>query len=142
MKAVNYIWLIFPVSILIAGFMVLNENLFPNEINQAVVKGAPVTDIANKQSAPRQNEKALPYFILGSIFTILILVLPRLQELSISDKSLVLKLVKEVKDEASQLQSEVPLNQAEALRPNRSNDKLVSIREKIALIEQVLNKGK
>lgn len=140
MKNVNYIWLIFPVSILVAGFMVLQVNLNRERLNQRTHKGQVVANTA-RQGQIIHTEKALPYFLLSSAFILLILVLPRLQELSISEKSLVLKLVSEVKEDINQLEEDVPLEQ-EKFKTVGVNDKLIRIKEKTALIEQLLKKGK
>ena len=140
MKNVHYIWLIFPVSILVAGFLVLGANLqtersfLRNNSRQAIDKTAP-------QDAVLHTEKALPYFLLSSVFILLILVLPRLQELSISDKTLVLKLASEVREEVDQLGETVPAGQ-EILKTGLRDEKLISIKAKTALIEQLLKKGK
>jgi heme exporter protein D len=140
MKNVNYIWLIFPVSILIAGFMVLSVNLNNQKLRDREDKRQVAINAA-RQGATFHTEKAFPFFLLASAFILLILVLPRLQELSISERSLVLKLVSEVKEETAQLEEEVPLGQ-EALKTARTNDKLIRIKEKTALIEQLLKRGK
>jgi len=138
MKNVNYIWLIFPVSILVAGFMVLQVNLNRERLHQRPDKGQVVANTA-RQGQIIYTEKALPYFLLSSAFILLILVLPRLQELSISDKSLVLKLVGEVKEDIGQLEEDVPVEQ-EKFKAARTNDKIIRIKEKTALIEQLLKK--
>ncbi|MEJ5962031.1 hypothetical protein [Pedobacter immunditicola] len=140
MKNFNYIWLIFPVSILVAGFMVLQVNLNRERLNQRTNKGQVAANTA-RQGPIITTEKALPYFLLSSAFILLILVLPRLQELSISERSLVLKLVSEVKEDIDQLEEDVPLEQ-EKFKSVRTNDKLIRIKEKTALIEQLLKKGK
>jgi len=138
MKNLNYIWLIFPVSILVAGFMVLQVNLNRERLNQRPNKGQVAVNTA-RQGQIIHTEKALPYFLLSSAFILLILVLPRLQELSISEKSLVLKLVGEVKEDIGQLEEDVPVEQ-EKFKSARTNDKIIRIKEKTALIEQLLKK--
>ncbi len=138
MKNVHYIWLIFPVSILVAGFLVLGANLRTERSFQKDSKGTVVVDNA-RQGNIFHTEKALPYFLLSSAFILLILVLPRLQELSISDKTLVLKLVSEVKEEVSQLEEPTPMGQ-ETLKTTGTNQKITRIKEKTALIEQLLKK--
>jgi hypothetical protein len=140
MKYVHYLWLIFPVSILVAGFMILMVNLKNESISQELNK-RPVASTTIRRAPTPDREKALPYFLLGSAFILLILVLPRLQELSISEKSLVLKLISEVKEETSQLAEELPRGQ-ETLKTTRSDDKLVRIRQKVELVEQLLKKGR
>lgn len=140
MKYVHYLWLIFPVSILVAGFMVLNVNLKNENLSQELSK-RPVTSTPVRRAATSDREKALPYFLLGSAFILLILVLPRLQELSISERSLVLKLISEVKEEASRLEEDLPPGQ-ESLKISKPSDKLIKIREKVALVEQLLKNGR
>ena len=137
MKYVHYLWLIFPVSVLVAAFMVLNVNLKNENLAQEVNKRPALSNTTRRGPTP-DREKALPYFLLASAFILLILVLPRLQELSISEKSLVLKLISEVKEETSQLE-ELPPGQ-EMLKTTKSNDKLIRIRQKMELVEQLLEK--
>jgi hypothetical protein len=143
LKKVNYIWLIFPISIFVAAFLVLTVNLFPDYVGRSVPQSQEEKKRSpTKTDATQSPEKALPYFILAAVFMVLILVLPRLQELSISEKSLVLKLISEVKEEARQLETELPLPQQEVLKTERTNDKVLRIQEKIALLEQLLKNNK
>ncbi|MET3115753.1 hypothetical protein AAKU52_003510 [Pedobacter sp. CG_S7] len=142
MKTIHYIWLVFPLSIFVAAFMVLQVNIYPARVNQRMVRNATIAKPnADPIKAPNQ-EQALPYFILAALFSLLVFALPRLQELSISEKSLVLKLVAEVKEEARQLDGELGLTAVESFSKTVKNDKIAGIREKIGLIEEVLKKGK
>jgi len=142
MKTINYIWLVFPLSIFIAAFMVLQVNIYPARVNQRIARSATIAK-TNVESVKAPNqERALPYFILAALFSLLVFALPRLQELSISEKSLVLKLVAEVKEEARQLGGGINLTEAESFNEKVKNDKIDSIKEKISLIEELLKKGK
>lgn len=120
--------------------MVLQVNLDRERLHQRAISGQ-IAANAERQGSNIPIEKALPYFLLSSAFILLILVLPRLQELSISDKSLVLKLVNEVKEDVDQLHEDVPLAQ-EKFNAVGVNDRIIRIKEKTALIEQLLKKGK
>ncbi|WP_432714028.1 hypothetical protein [Pedobacter sp.] len=137
MKNIQYIWLIFPLSIFVAGFLVLQVNINREKLNQQAAQTNTTAKTNIKPVVTSGNEKALPYFILASIFIVLILVLPRLKELSISERSLVLKLVSELKEETSQMVVEKPVGQ-ESLKTGAATQQLIRIREKIALVEELL----
>ncbi len=143
MKNVNYLFLIFPVSVFVAAFLVLAVNLFPAKIGQIFADHQESRKSNPPKPATEQGaEKALPYFILASVFMVLILVLPRLQELSISEKSIVLKLISDVKEDARLLQAETTVIQQESLKTSPTNDKAIRIQEKLNILEQLLHQHK
>ena len=84
--------------------------------------------------------KALPFFILSSVLMIVILALPRLSELSVSERSIVLKLFDEVKSAASDLQDGDTPPGAEAERRRASNARVLRLNERIDLLEKVLKR--
>jgi len=146
MKSSYYLLLIFPIIILFAGFMVLTQNLYPldSRFTPKTSIQAPKTTIQEKVRAVPliQNEKAMPYFILASVLLILILALPRLQELSISQQSLVIKLFEEVKEAADDLNEEVQPVGLEASRSGTSKEKIKNLQDKINTLNKILSKGK
>jgi hypothetical protein len=146
MKTTTYIGLIFAVVILIAGFMVLNANLNPPEGSFTPRMTSDPTITQSKQVDKvlirGSQESALPYFILSAVFVILILVLPRLRELSISSNALVLKLLTEVKDEASKIDTTSFLEPHESLKTKSPDQRINGIKEKIELVEMILKNGK
>ncbi len=143
MKKVNYLLLIFPISVFFAAFVVLAVNLFPAKMEQLSVVNRPSKAIDLKKPVNQPSaEKALPYFILASVFMVVLLVLPRIQELSISERSLVLKLISEVKEEARQLETETTINQQEHLTLSPVNHKALRIQEKLTLLEELLHRHK
>ena len=76
--------------------MVLTQSLYPLDSRftpRTTTQAPKSTTPENVRTVPLiQKEKAMPYFILASVLLILILALPRLQELSISQQSRVRKL--------------------------------------------------
>ncbi|MEJ7559819.1 MAG: hypothetical protein WKF66_16025 [Pedobacter sp.] len=171
MKGSYYLLLLFPLSILIAGFIVLAENLHPTAsrltpqltLDSTVTQTKRLDTIPKNDSIPvaqsstkvmtrktgnfgkvetKQEEKAMPYFILASVFIVVILVLPRLQELSISQQSLVIKLFKEVKEAADNLDEESSPLGAEALRTATSKEKIRILQDRIRTVDKILSKGK
>jgi hypothetical protein len=139
MKGSYYLLLIFPIIILFAGFMALTQNLYPLDsrftpgtTTQEKVRVVPIV----------QKEKAMPYFILASVLLIVILALPRLQELSISQQSLVIKLFEEVKEAADDLNEEVQPLGLEASRTGISKEKVRNLQDKINTLNKILSKGK
>jgi hypothetical protein len=139
MKGSYYLLLIFPTIILLAGFMALTQNLYPLDsrfkprtTTQEKVRAVPIV----------QKEKAMPYFILASVLLIVILALPRLQELSISQQSLVIKLFEEVKEAADTLNEEVQPLGLEASRTGISKEKVRNLQDKINTLNKILSKGK
>jgi hypothetical protein len=146
MKVINYIGLILPVIILIAGFMVLRANLYPLKTSLLAEMTSDSTITSSKKADANMNkgvqEIALPYFILAAVSMIVILVLPRLQELSISSNALVLKLLTEVKEEAAKLDTTSFLEQHESLTSKSPDQRINAIKEKIELVEIILKKGK
>jgi hypothetical protein len=139
MKGSYYLLLIFPIVILLAGFMVLTQNLYPLDR-----RFTPRTTTQDKVRAVSivQKEKAMPYFILASVLLIVILALPRLQELSISQQSLVIKLFEEVKEAADNLNEEVQPLGLEASRTGISKEKVRNLQDKINTLNKILSKGK
>ncbi len=174
MRGSYYLLLVFPVSILVAGFMVLGFNLsaeksvsFPvinvdstvNETKQAdtilsngkgsksINREVRTDKVIKKESSVKpekvnNQEKALPYFILFAVLIVLILALPRLSELSISEKSIVLKLFNEVKAAADDLDNDTGQVGSESFRTRLPNEKIQKLRERIDLVDKVLRKGK
>ncbi|RZM21079.1 MAG: hypothetical protein EOO88_34325 [Pedobacter sp.] len=146
MKSSYYLLLIFPIVILFAGFMVLTQNLYPldSRFTPRTTTQAPKTTTQEQVRAVpvTQKEKAMPYFILASVLLILILALPRLQELSISQQSLVIKLFEEVKEAADDLNEEVQPVGLEASRSGTSKEKIKNLQDKINSLNKILSKGK
>jgi hypothetical protein len=119
--------------------MALTQNLYPLDsrfkprtTTQEKVRAVPIV----------QKEKAMPYFILASVLLIVILALPRLQELSISQQSLVIKLFEEVKEAADTLNEEVQPLGLEASRTGISKEKVRNLQDKINTLNKILSKGK
>ena len=146
MKGSYYLLLIFPIIILFAGFMVLTQNLYPLESRftpRTTTQGLKTTTQEKVRTVSLiQKEKAMPYFILASVLLILILALPRLQELSISQQSLVIKLFEEVKEAADDLNEEVQPVGLEASRSGTSKEKIKNLQDKINTLNKILSKGK
>ena len=140
MKGSYYLLLLFPLTIFVAGFLVLGENLYPTaeRLSHQLRTNSPVTETKRV----KQEEKAMPYFILASVFVIVILVLPRLQELSISQQSLVIKLFEEVKEAADDLDEESSPLGSEALRTGISREKIRILKDRIRTVNKVLTKDK
>jgi hypothetical protein len=146
MKGSYYLLLIFPIIILLAGFMVLTQNLYPldSRFTPGNTTQAPKSTTQEKVRVVPivQKEKAMPYFILASVLLIVILALPRLQELSISQQSLVIKLFEEVKEAADNLNEEVQPLGLEASRTGISKEKVRNLQDKINTLNKILSKGK
>jgi hypothetical protein len=134
-----YLLLIFPIIILLAGFMVLTQNLYP--LDSRFIPRTTTQEKVRTVSIV-QKEKAMPYFILASVLLIVILALPRLQELSISQQSLVIKLFEEVKEAADNLNEEVQPLGLEASRTGISKEKVRNLQDKINTLNKILSKGK
>jgi hypothetical protein len=143
MKGSYYLLLIFPIIILLAGFMVLTQNLYPldSRFTPRTTAQAPKSMTPeNVRTVPIvQKEKAMPYFILASVLLIVILALPRLQELSISQQSLVIKLFEEVKEAADNLNEEVQPLGLEASRTGISKEKIRNLQDKINNLNKILS---
>ena len=140
MRGSYYLLLLFPIGIFVAGFLVLDESLYPTaeRLSHQLTIDSPVT----QTKRVKHEEKAMPYFILASVFVIVILVLPRLQELSISQQSLVIKLFEEVKEAADDLDEESSPLGSEALRTGISREKIRLLKDRIRTVDKVLTKGK
>jgi hypothetical protein len=139
MKGTYYFLLIFPIIIFFAGFMVLTQNLYPLDS-----RFTPKPSLASKVRVIQvvQKEKAMPYFILASVLMVLILALPRLQELSISQQSLVIKLFEDVKKAADDLNEEVQPIGLEASRAGISKEKIRILQDRINTVNKILSKSK
>jgi hypothetical protein len=106
--------------------------------------GTGIQKSQDRQSSEKCStpETAFSYFILASVMVILILLLPRLQEISISNTALVLKLLAEVKDEAVKYETNSVPEKNEMMPSGPSNHRRSLIKDKIELIEELLKKLK
>jgi hypothetical protein len=172
MKGSYYLLLIFPVSILFAGFIVLRADLYPKVkgVSPQLTMDSTITQTKRTDTIPvkdtngqratyfstgvtikktgdfrpdevRHEEKAMPYFILASVFIVVIMALPRLRELSISQQSIVLKLFDQVKEAAADLDEATSPVGAEALRTGISRQKVLILQDRIKMMDRLLTKS-
>ncbi len=170
MKTTLFISWMFPIVILITGFVTFYSNLhfekettLPVSYTDSTVTQTVKTDVVaakntdhkrsdsqvttrsikktiHPQSALPACQKALPYYILASALTVILLSLPRLQELTISQQALVLKLFTEVKEAADHLQTTADTVGPEAVKTDY-HKKVAALLERVRMVDKVLFKG-
>jgi len=113
--------------------------------------GAVITNDAGaetevEESMPdSQPDEAYQYFLLASIIFIVLLILPRLKELTISKDSISLELIEEVQEDFQQIQNLVnegqnPIANMAQVNQTILPEKINDVQKKIELIRKLLRK--